>query len=621
MNSSGAATPAVVEYAPADPNIVPAVDAPLIDPDVSPDLLGITRRSDDPEVAVNRSPGSSNAHGPWYKRPSVWWLLPITAVAATFRASTIAPRTELFIKFACDELRPEYRVDALQWSPAARSVNSSTKLEVPLTYLSKPTQENPSLRATLLHPDRRCIQDKEVHRAAAKLSASITTAQGMLSVLTTGWWTQYSDRVGRTRLLAISAAAVLIIDGLLFLVAFRADSVPGGYRILILGGAMDGLVGGFSATVAAGHAYVTDCSSPLVRSRIFSFWTGVVYAGAALGPSLGALLNHYTDDLLSTFYMNTALHIVYGLLLFFVVPESLSVEARAKAKEAYEADTNRHPQHIFGSLWRLTGFVRPLGVFIPRKIKGDGGWRTRDWSLTFVGVAAVAVSLNTGSYHYKFQYALKTFHWNSIQLGYWLSLVGLWRAIHLTIVLPLILKGLYSRRERIANNGHLNDEEKEAQVKRIDLLVVRASLGIDLVGYVLLGIVTSQNPFIGATIVLSFGGGFAPASQSLALALAHPSAHAARRNTLAGKLPTPMKREVGRLFGALAVIQALGSQVAGPAIFSVTFVASIGSHPRAIFWLSGVIIMLALCALSAVRLDTDAADRAETTSEETPLLR
>ncbi|KAG8705610.1 hypothetical protein FRC08_001574 [Ceratobasidium sp. 394] len=617
MGSRDKATPAVVEYAPADPNIVPPSDAPLIDPDVSSDVFGITTHTNDTEAAVSEG---VTRRKPWYKTPSVWWLLPITAMGALFRASTIAPRTELFIKFACDELRPEYRVDALQWNSAANNTSASSEVAIPITYVSQP-QEKTRFEATLLHPDKRCIQDKEVHRAAAKLSAAITSAQGMLSVLTTGWWTQYSDRVGRTRILAISAAAVLITDALLFLVAFRADIIPGGYRILILGGALDGLAGGFSAVVAAGHAYVSDCSSPLARSRIFSFWTGVVYAGGALGPSLGALLNHYTNDLLSTFYVCTAGHIVYGLLVFFAVPESLSAEARAKAKEAYEADTNRHPQSVFGPLWRLTGFVRPLGVFVPKKTKGSGSWRTRDWNLTLLGVAAVGVALNTGAYHYKFQYALKTFHWNSIQLGYWLSLVGFWRAVHLTIILPLILKGLYARRERIASSNHLSEEEKEAQVKRTDLLVVRASLAVDLIGYILLGIITSQNPFIGATIILSFGGGFVPAAQSLALALEHPSIHAARRNASAGKSPAPAKREVGRLFGALAVVQALGSQVAGPAIFSATFVASMGSHPRAIFWLSAVIIVIGLGALSAVRLGAETADTSEAATEETPLLR
>jgi hypothetical protein len=102
--------------------------------------------------------------------------------------------------------------------------------------------------------------------------------------------------------------------------------------------------------------------------------------------------------------MCIALHVAYGLLVVFVVPESLTVESQAKAREAYEADMNRRPRNILGSLWRLTGFIRPLGVFIPRKIRGRDGWRDRDWNITFVGIAAAAVALNTVSYaarHYR----------------------------------------------------------------------------------------------------------------------------------------------------------------------------------------------------------------------------
>lgn len=128
-------------------------------------------------------------------------LLPITAVSATFRASTIAPRTELFIKFACDELRPEYRVDSVGWGSSNRDIGVSPDgVEMNLTYLPLGKQqqkeggqalaEKTLVKAMLQRPDKRCRQDAEVHRAAAKLSAGITSAQGIFSVLTTGWWSQ-----------------------------------------------------------------------------------------------------------------------------------------------------------------------------------------------------------------------------------------------------------------------------------------------------------------------------------------------------------------------------------------------------------------------------------------------
>ncbi|QRW26991.1 major facilitator superfamily transporter [Rhizoctonia solani] len=533
--------------------IIPAADNLLGDATAAPEMVGLVAAAAATAAAETNDDSKGrkgNRSRPWYKTPSVWWLLPITALGATSRAATIAPRTELFIKFACDELRPEYSVDAnpTYWNP---SPTNNTLIDVPVTFVHENTTSRDEIvKTTLHHPDKRCAQDP-----------------GIFSLLTLGWWAQYSDRAGRTKVLGISGFAILVADALLFLVAFKGKVLPGGYRILIIGGALDGLAGGFSAVIAAGHAYVADCSSPLTRSRIFSFWTGCVYAGAALGPSLGSLINSYSNNLLSTFYVTTAVHTIYGIFVAFIVPESVSDEARAKARELYERDMN--PTH--------GRFRRPA---------------TRE------------VAINMGSYHFKFQYALKTFHWSSVQLGHWLSLVGFWRALYLSVILPAILKALYAREAR-RSNGDESDNEKEAQVKRVDLLVVRVSLLIDLIGYILIGIVTSQMPFIGATILLAFGGGFAPSVQSLALALASPSAHIARRGARAHgeSLPPGAKQEIGRLFGALAVIHALGAQVIGPAVYSTTFGASIGVYPRAIFWLCAIMVSLAVVAFSFVRLE------------------
>lgn len=114
------------------------------------------------------------------------------------RASTIAPRAELFIKFACDELRPEYRVDMVRWDDNRISTGTprnesdrNTPYQVKLTYVSNGHEKGGELAKVALHrPDPRCAQDPAVHRAAAKLSAGITSAQGLFSVFTIGWWTQ-----------------------------------------------------------------------------------------------------------------------------------------------------------------------------------------------------------------------------------------------------------------------------------------------------------------------------------------------------------------------------------------------------------------------------------------------
>jgi hypothetical protein len=71
----------------------------------------------------------------------------------------------------------------------------------------------------------------------------------------------------------------------------------------------------------------------------------------------------------------------------------------------------------------------------------------------------------------------------------------------------------------------------------------------------------------------------------------------------------------GQLFGALGVLQALGSQVIGPSLFGAIFVASIKLHPKAIFVAGGCIVALGLLTLSFIRVKPPVVDE-----EHEPLL-
>lgn len=49
----------------------------------------------------------------------------------------------------------------------------------------------------------RCLSDPAVQTDAARLQTMMTTTMGLLSVLTTGWWGDFGERYGRTKVLAI----------------------------------------------------------------------------------------------------------------------------------------------------------------------------------------------------------------------------------------------------------------------------------------------------------------------------------------------------------------------------------------------------------------------------------
>ena len=144
-----------------------------------------------------------------------------------------------------------------------------------------------------------------------------------------------------------------------------------------------------------------------------------------------------------------------------------------------------------------------------------------------------------------------------------------------------------------------------------DLNLARVSLATEMICYTLLGLAPTPIPFTIFSVLGSLGAGLFPALQSVALELY------SRRG---GK-------ESGRLFGALSVLQALGSvvflflslehhdatrqlimylirssQIIGPAVFGFTYISSVAVLPAAIFYLCTGIALVALVLLGLIHI-------------------
>ncbi|OJA15917.1 hypothetical protein AZE42_11217 [Rhizopogon vesiculosus] len=95
--------------------------------------------------------------------------------------------------------------------------------------------------------------------------------------------------------------------------------------------------------------------------------------------------------------------------------------------------------------------------------------------------------------------------------------------------------------------------------------------------------------FVCGSILQSLGVGYSPAVQAFALEV---------YNRRGGK------GEAGKLFGAISVMQALGAQILGPALYGFVYYKTVAIFPRAIFLLSAVLMMVALGLLALVRSPT-----------------
>ncbi|PPQ75439.1 hypothetical protein CVT24_013023, partial [Panaeolus cyanescens] len=113
----------------------------------------------------------------------------------------------------------------------------------------------------------------------------------------------------------------------------------------------------------------------------------------------------------------------------------------------------------------------------------------------------------------------------------------------------------------------------------------------------------SQALFVMASGMNSLGSGAVPAIQSLALCILQVRKMDER--IAAGKGETDEQENdsgsVGPLFGALAVVQAVGQMILGPMVFGVVYSGTVARFPKAIFVLAAGILVCALAMVVLVR--------------------
>ncbi|KAJ7698599.1 major facilitator superfamily domain-containing protein [Mycena rosella] len=244
----------------------------------------------------------------------------------TILAATVAPHLELYAALACCVHKPEVAgVDT--YSPLCRGVliSPSFTIAVDDTVDRMFKRAPPTILKLGSNP---YSSDPAVQSAAAKINTglemiAVSTLTEILTIVTVGWWSSFSDRYGRKTTMGIAAIGQLI-SSLNFLFAAKyVEQIPGGYWLLVVDAVISGIFGGATSKGAAMFAYVSDISTTETRSRLFSVLTGFFLAGVGIGPMLGGLIVWFTHNLLSVLYMAAAFRTVQTFFVWFILPESL----------------------------------------------------------------------------------------------------------------------------------------------------------------------------------------------------------------------------------------------------------------------------------------------------------
>ncbi|CBQ72153.1 conserved hypothetical protein [Sporisorium reilianum SRZ2] len=303
---------------------------------------------------------------PWYRRPSEKWLRPFAFLIAMAGGMCMGPKLELLNMLVCEQVLGDTYVgggDVIVPQPSlnttaqashrdsathqpihldtfqpwtAPGVGEASHHDAVTLYLAALDQPNSTVIPVPRRPSKACFASPEVQSSLATLQLLMTLSMGILAALTTGFWSNLSSRRGRLPVLRISMAGIVFTDVVILTAALVPRSkLPFGYSFLVLGTTVEGLLGGYSASIAIHQSYISDVTPSGTRAHIFAHFMGIVYAGLAVGPTLGGLIVKHTGNLLAPFWFALAMHLLYVLGVFFFIPESTSKQFRAKALHEY----------------------------------------------------------------------------------------------------------------------------------------------------------------------------------------------------------------------------------------------------------------------------------------------
>lgn len=193
-----------------------------------------------------------------------------------------------------------------------------------------------------------------------------------------------SDRFGRRPILIVS----LIGTAIGFLIMGWASSL----LLLFVARIIDGASGG---NISTAQAYIADVSTPENRSRSMGVIGAAFGLGFTFGPMIGGTLSRISYG--APFYFAAALAVVNVVLLYFILPESLSAEYRSKPhKRTRLAEVFQHGHaRLFGTIvatffFTITGFaiMTTLFALFTEKHFGFSAHQT-GYVFGFIGIISV----------------------------------------------------------------------------------------------------------------------------------------------------------------------------------------------------------------------------------------
>ncbi|RFU77275.1 major facilitator superfamily domain, general substrate transporter [Trichoderma arundinaceum] len=484
-------------------------------------------------------------HLPWWRRPSVFWLLGPYAVFTLAFGGIIVPKLNLILDLVCKQ----YFADQQLVNPH-------------FTY-----------KPIVLGSDNPQCNIPDVQSNVATFMLTLNFVIGGLSAIVAPRLGHRSDRYGRRKLMALASCGGLISEIITILCAKYPQTFN--YRWMILGAVFDGATGSFTAGSILSQSYTSDCTPPSKRAVSIGYIHACLFTGLAIGPLMAGYFVKWTGSLVSIFYVALGCHAFFILFVRFVLPESLSKRrqllAREKLARAEQELTERSRSRLTHNPFETLKILWPTGPGTSTRLRINlVALATAD---TIIMGSMMAVG------NVLMLYSELMFDWGNFETSRFISSLSMIRVVVLMVIFPIVnyifRTRPAARRRRESGIPHI---EANTGADTLDVWVLRFALLSDMLGCVGYTLSQNQHLFFLSGMVTAIGG---LGSATVQAAVTKHVPHA----------------RVGQVLGAVGFMQAI-SRVVGPVMFNGLYAMTVGTFPQAIFVLLGGFFSIGLiCAL------------------------
>ncbi|KAI9842329.1 MAG: hypothetical protein M1837_007321 [Sclerophora amabilis] len=519
--------------------------------------------------------GAAEFYGlPWWKRPSIFWILPPFLMFTLAFGGIFVPKVDLIVTLICKQ------------HLADRQVDHTNHPLMPVIY----GENNPQCNAP------------EVQSLVARFTLYCNFLSGILCAITSPKLGALSDRFGRRKIIVVGALGMFLSEVITIITATWPDQVSVNW--LLIGYSIEGLCGSFISAMAVAHSYATDCTPQAKRNEAFGYFHGSLFIGIAAGPVIAGYVVKATGQILSIFYIALADHLIFIVVILFIVPESLSKRRQVAAREKHRIRTSDDAElnqrlsegkmfstHALKTAIKRANILAPLSILYPT---GEGSSKALRRNLLLLSaVDTTTFGIGMGSMTIVIIYSKAMFHWDTSAMGNFVSIVSFGRVGMLLVALPLITRIVRGRQKHTSQRNTGSD--------RLDLVLIRSALFFEVLGYLGYTLARSGPMFILAGVVTSIGGIGSPTIQS----------------TLTKHVPSD---RTGQLLGATGLLHAL-ARVVSPTIFNLLYSVTVGKFTQTTFVCLtaafGIAFMLACFIKPHIYLDDADSHLRERQSEET----